>query len=332
MRAAAVAAVLPALAAPAAVAAAPVGAPDRIGPARPADHRDRPGAVSDWWTLRLVDPRSQGWLEITVMREYREPVVTIAGVSRRQGLVSLLFPVTRLRASSAALDAAGPDSALAVRSGGRRFRLSGPEVHGTLRLRSVRRGPSAHGWRLGVERGPAARRRRAITLNWAMPILTSKVRGALRLADGRRIDLDGWRAGYEHAWGDLLFTDRPPDLWDQVVVHGRGGSGWVAYGLNRRDTITGPGARDAQWLGVLGRTGRDGRLRVCRPAVRRKAWDSTYPDAASWSSQLSFRCPGMRLGVRDRQPDVRDTGTHTEFRSRLRGRVGFSFHRSMNIL
>jgi len=326
MRRALLAAVLLLGVSPHVASAAPRGAPDRIGLARAADHRDRPGALSDRWTVRLLDPRSQGWLEITVAREFQERSVLVFGYDRAGEGVYQRFTVTQVAATSRTLDARGPDGGVAIRAGGRRIALTGPLASGKLRLRRARRGPAASGWRLGEGFGPHPARFRPVTLSWSMPIATSTTRGALQLPDGRRFRIDGWRASYEHGWGDILLGDGAWDYWNQAVVRDRRGGAWIAYGLNRVDTVTGDGARDAQWLGVLARVRGRG-ARVCRPRVIRRGWQYTFPGIARWSTRASFRCDGLRLKVRIPIPSiVTEYLTHTEFRDRIPGRTGLAFN------
>jgi hypothetical protein len=325
MRRALLAAVLLPAVSPQIASAAPLGAPDRIGLARPADHRDRPGALSEVWTVRVVDPRSKGWLEITVARELRERSVEVFGVDRAGQGVHERFTVNEVKATRSRLDARGRDGGLAIRAGGRRVALTGPLATGGLRLRRTRRGPAAYGWHLGAGDGPPPARFRPVTLNWSMAIATSTTRGALQLRDGRRFRVDGWRASYEHRWGDILLGDRAWEYWNQAVVHDRRGA-WIAYGLNRSDTVTGDGARDAQWLGVLARVRGRG-ARVCRPAVIRRGWRYTYPGVAKWSTRASFRCHRLRLKVRIPIASIwSEYETHNEFRNRIPGRTGLALN------
>lgn len=316
MRRALLAAVLVAVVAADGARAAPQGAPGRIGAAQPADHRAHPGAVSEWWTLRLVDPRSAGWLEITARREYDRSQVRLVGVDDRRRGIDETFGVERLSATRASLTGTGPAGAIAVR--GRRVSLSAPETAGRLRLRDVRRGPAAHGWRLGQE--PRAPRfdLRPVTLSWSMPVATSRARGRLTRSDGTRFSLAGWRASYEHGWGDFTLDDGAWNHWDEAIVHRRR-SAEVVFGLNRTDTITGPGARDAQWLGILARSDARG-VRVCRPRVDRRAWALLFPEIIRWPQRLRARCGGMRVRVRDRPAGVEEWIARVEVRARTRAR------------
>jgi hypothetical protein len=75
--------------------------------------------------------------------------------------------------------------------------------------------------------------------------------------------------------------------WDEYVVR-RHGATWFAFGLNRADTVTGPGARDAAWLGVLARATRRG-VTGCRPRIFRTHWTESV-DRLSWAESARLRC------------------------------------------
>jgi hypothetical protein len=174
--------------------------------------------------------------------------------------------------------------------------VAGPTLAGRLRVRHGWNGPAAFGWQLGTgvrDSGPGA-----VTLSWTVPIATSSISGALLLGGTRPIEFRRWRASYEHGWGGLLFRDEQWQNWDQYVVHGRrAGEAWLVHGLNRVDIVTGPGARDAQWLGVLARV--DTRVRVCRPRVHRRRWITTA-DFESFAGRLRAACGGLRFAASDR--------------------------------
>jgi hypothetical protein len=82
------------------------------------------------------------------------------------------------------------------------------------------------------------------------------------------------------------------------TIHQRRGGASLAFGLNRSDTLTGPGARDAQWLGVLARVRAGGRTRICRPVVHRRRWRSGSIDSLPFALDLRARCRGMRVAFR----------------------------------
>jgi hypothetical protein len=132
-----------------------------------------------------------------------------------------------------------------------------------------------------------------------MPIASAKARGSLTVR-GMPFDVRGWRASYQHGWGDILQGEHAWDFWDQLVVHAQHNVTYVAYGLNRIDTVTGPGARDAQWLGLLARVGPNG-VRVCRPRVDRRDWALLYPDFTRYARRLRLRCGGLELRTGDAQ-------------------------------
>jgi hypothetical protein len=138
-----------------------------------------------------------------------------------------------------------------------------------------------------------------VTVNYNVPVAAGRVKGALDVL-GRRLELTGWRGSFEHIWGSFSYEDRVNWAhWDAYAIHGAATT-WLAFGMNRRDTITGPGARDAQWLGVLARVGRRG-TRLCRPRIDRRAWTfSADLTADPVPHRLSARCRGMRVVFRER--------------------------------
>lgn len=89
----------------------------------------------------------------------------------------------------------------------------------------------------------------------------------------------------------------------------------MLYGLNRTDTITGPGARDAQWLGLLARiNGR--RMTICRARIDRRRWLSTYPELHLWATRTRVRCGGISFNVRDKTSRYDEYISHLEVRGR----------------
>jgi hypothetical protein len=320
MRRALLAAVLLALVAADGVRAAPQGAPRRLGAAQPVDHRSHPDAVSEWWTVRLVDPRSAGWLEITAQREFDRSQVRLVGVDARRRTIDEVFGVDPLTATRAELTAGGPAGAMAVR--GRQVSLSAPGATARLRLRAARRGAAARGWRLGEAPRPPRFDLRPVTLSWSMPVATSRARGQLTRRDGTHLSLTGWRASYEHGWGDFTLDDVAWNHWDEAIVHRRRGA-QVVFGLNRTDTVTGPGARDAQWLGILARSDARG-VHVCRPRVDRREWALLFPEIIRWGQKLTARCGGMTVRLDDRRAWIEEWVGHVEVRGRadVRGAGG----------
>jgi len=307
--------------------AAPEGAPRWIGTASPADHADHPAARHEWWSVRFVDPRSRAWLDITVERELDVRGVRAVGVNRANRWVDESFGTPDIAADRTSLDAHGPDGRLAIRRSGRDISLNNAIVSGTLELRDVRRGPAARGWRLGEGIAPAGTGYREVTLDgWSMPIAAAKARGSLTVR-GTPFDVRGWHASYQHGWGDILKGEPAWDFWDQLVVHAAHDVTYVAYGLNRIDTVTGPGARDAQWLGLLARVGRNG-VRVCRPRVDRRKWALLYPEFTRYATRVLLRCGAIRLTTGDAQTmRIDEYVDHVEVRGRTRGRrPGFAMH------
>lgn len=114
--------------------------------------------------------------------------------------------------------------------------------------------------------------------------------------------LDGWRASLEHVWGRFLFVDQAWGAGNAFTIHRRGSGAALAFGLNRSDTATGPGARDAQWLGVLAVVDRR-RTRICRPTVHRREW---VPGGLSghtpYARELQARCGRTAITFRQLGP------------------------------
>jgi hypothetical protein len=143
-----------------------------------------------------------------------------------------------------------------------------------------------------------------------MPIASSIAKGSIDVG-GTHFGLGGWLVSYEHTWGDLIEGDRAWDYWDDWVVH-RGGQTWIAYGLNRSDTDTGPGAREAMWLGLLARV-TPGGMSLCRPRIDRRGWVADfYTLPVAFAGRLRARCPHLRADFSD-IPARRNFGDIPEF-------------------
>jgi hypothetical protein len=306
--------------------AAPRRAPGTLRVARAADHAHRPG-LAEWWTLRLVRPAPHGWLEVRAFRGSNSRGLDVIGGDGDSEGVSERLAAPRLVAKANSFVAGGPDGRLQVRRGGRRIVLTG-RVQGRLRLAGARRGVTATGWRLGEALRLPQARWRPVTLNWSMLVATATAHGTLTLPGGRRLRLDGWRASYEHGWGNILRADGAWSYWDQAIIHRRGGRAWIVYGLNRSDTVTGPGARDAQWLGLFAHVGPRG-IRSCRPRVHRAGWRLLFPELMRWPTRVRLHCGGMTLRLRDGPAGIAEYQSHIEISSRTRAgraRIGFAQH------
>jgi hypothetical protein len=252
MRRAAIAALALAAVAAAPAAALAPGTPRHVRTARSADAGARPGALSEDWTVELVDPRSKAYVALRVFRNPDEGRGARLELSRGgDGLVA-------------------DDIAFAPeisRSGGAwtvRFASAGSD--GEIRLRRALPGVTAHRWGLGREAGYAEH----VTMSWATPVATARVSGHVRVGT-RTVDLDGWRGSLEHRLGRY---SRNLHAWDHAgtaLVHTRGGSAWMLLGVNRRDFLTGAGARDAFWLGLLVRV-TPGGTSFCHPRIVRRRW------------------------------------------------------------
>jgi hypothetical protein len=300
MRALAIAlAVLPATPAAAAAGGAPLGAPGRLRVSRAADERAHPRARTEAWELQAVDPRTRRAVLIRLRHAESFPtaVVTVpdpAGVQRR------LEPDLAFRAGGRrGARFTGPGGSARLTWPGRRItlELQDPEISGRLTL-SGRPGPLAVGWNLGEALRYPEQRAERVTVAYNVPVAAGRVRGRLRVL-GRTLRLTGWRGSFEHTWGSFSYEDHANWAhWDTYTVH-RKRATWLAFGLNRRDTILGPGARDAQWLGLLARVTRRG-TRVCRPRIDRRAWDFPSPITADpVAHRLDARCGGMRAVFRE---------------------------------
>jgi hypothetical protein len=266
------------------VAATPLGAPEVVRQARPADAVQRAGAPTEWWELAAIDPRTREGVRVRFARSEEIPALGV-------NVSALGFH------ESIGQDVVAPDGAVVRSEGiqgtamlarnGRRWRLTMTgRVAGTLTLTRALRGATALRWRLGQSlRWPRWER---VGLNWSMPVATSRVDGTLT-AEGQTVRIDGWRASLEHVWGDFRFIDDAWGLGNAFTIHRRGGAA-LAFGLNRADTATGPGARDAQWLGVVATVGRR-RARVCRPTVHRRGWvPGTLAGREPFARVLQARC------------------------------------------
>ena len=306
-----------------AAAAAPLGAPRDLRVARPADLRPHPGARTELWELLAVDPRTRRTLSV---RMRRAPGLEEVDVFASGGPGhSLRLAQTFQRGGDPRFS--GPGGTTTLSRGG--LTMTGPEASGRVTLHGARPGPAARGWSLG----PAARPAGEVPtgLSWSVPVGPGTLRGELRLG-AETLRVDGWRASVEHVWGSFDLTDRAWEYWDAYTVHGRRGEAWIAFGLNRTDTATGPGARDAQWLGVLGRVA-GGRTRVCRPRVHRRRWAPAI-DEHPGARELRARCGRLRVTLRE----VRDETTlwaddhvgffeHADHARASGGGIGFGRHR-----
>jgi hypothetical protein len=289
------AAAAPAAPPPGAAAAAPAG-PPRIGApkvvrlARAGDARQRPRALTEWYSLAAINPRTGKVVRIRLARGQQIEGVDIASYPLVLG-DRLGQQVDTRRPRS--VRATGVDGTTVLRRAGRGWRLSfsGPRVSGSLRLSRVRRGPAGLRWRLG-EDDLFRPRWEPVDLSWSWLVATSRLTGSLTWK-GRRVRFNGWRASLEHVWGRFTVYD---DVWGygtSFVIHRRGGA-TIAFGLNRTDTSTGAGAYDAQWLGVLARVGRRG-TRMCRPTVYRRRWIDVGFHWQAYARTMRARCGGTRI-------------------------------------
>jgi hypothetical protein len=273
-----------------------------LRPARPADIVMRPHSLSDVWTLRAQAPGSRDWVYVHWVREQypAEPGVHASYFHDDEetdgGAVIGTAEATngnRVRFASER-----ETSSIALHGHGATLDFHGPYLSGRLRLSHALPGPAALGWRLtSIQHGP-------MTLNWSAPIATAKVTGSLTLAHSR-VSLNGWRATLDHRWGRFLEDWDGWRHWETATIQMRGGA-LLLFGLTPAALATGPGARDAQWLGVLARTTPRG-THMCRPALRRRYWVLGDHFLPTYSERVSATCDHIRVQLRD-AGDVRTEG------------------------
>jgi hypothetical protein len=276
-----------------ATAAPPVGAPEVVRVARAGDEHQRPRALTEWWQIAAIGPGTTDALRIRISRGWRIGGVDVT--ARSLGWSARLGQ-TLDTSEPRNVHATGTEGTTTLRRirGGWELTMAGPLVSGRLVLERARPGPTALRWRLGEQlRWP---RYVPVDMSWSALAATSRVTGSLTVG-GTPIVLDGWRASLEHVWGRFNVDDDAWEFLNAFTIHQRRGGATLAFGLNRSDTTTGPGARDAQWLGVLARV-RDGRTRLCRPIVHRRRWRSGAIDSLPYALDLRARCGGMRVAFR----------------------------------
>jgi hypothetical protein len=252
MRRAAIAALVLSAAAAEPAAALDPGAPRHVRTARAADMQPRTRALAEDWLLHLVDRHSAAHAGLRLFRSPDEG----RGVRlelRRGGKVYVADDITY----APTIARTGPGWTI-------RFSSAGSDAE--IRLAGAHPGVTAGTWLLGREAGFAEH----VTMAWATPVATARVSGHLRVGTDT-VDLRGWRGSLEHRWGTFSREWRAWDHAGTALVHTRGDSAWMLLGVNRRDFITGAGARDAFWLGLLVHTTPHG-TSVCRPRIVRRRW------------------------------------------------------------
>jgi hypothetical protein len=298
IRVAASAAVLVALAANA-PAASPPGAPD-LRAARATDTRSQPRAYQEWWDIRALDPHSDAAVVLTFLRNPNGSGLVVRGRAPGAGPTAEADVGGAVLATPKLISVMGGQQSpgggrVRFTAGGAVIRLSGQGLSGRLTLGRIDRGPAA----LGFGLGPGLFNPQVVPragLSWSMPIASSTARGSVDIS-GVHVALDGWIVSYEHTWGDLIEEDNAWGLWDDWVVHRRGQT-WIAYGLNRSDTVTGPGAREAMWLGLLARVGHR-RMALCRPRIDRRRWVIGLGLQRGFAGRLRARCPHLHADFSD---------------------------------
>jgi hypothetical protein len=273
MRRAALAALLLAVATADTASALAPGAPRHVRTARPADEQPRAGAPAEDWTLELVDPRSKAYAALRVFRDPNDGRRARLELRRgKDGFTDdyIVYPP-------------------AISHSGRAWtiRFSSETSDGEIRLKGARAGVTAQRWGLGREAGFAEH----VTMSWATPVATARATGHIRMGT-QTVDIGGWRGSLEHRWGTYA---RSWHAWDHAgtgLIHTRGGSAWMLLGLNRRDYLTGAGARDAFWLGLLVRVTARG-TSFCRPRIVRRRWLVSI-DGPVAVERVTASCGGLR--------------------------------------
>ena len=272
-------------------AALPPGAP-KLRPARLADSRAQPRADQEWWELRMFDPHSAAMVFVS----FRRMPANGSGFSvRGVGSEGMLTEASVGGEPTVTADEVAIGmSRVKLGARGAAISLLADHASGQVTVSHARRGPAAIGFALGLgnSNGPVP-----AALSWSLPIAYGVARGSVELW-GRHIDVGGWLVSYAHTWADGLDDDTAYTHWDNWLVQ-RGASTWIAFGLNRRDTITGPGAREAMWLGLLARVG-PGTPTICRPRVERRRWILPIdPLEKSIAHRLRAGCRGLRATFAD---------------------------------
>ena len=249
------------------------GAPRHVRTARAADAQPRAGAAAEDWTLELVDPRSKAYAALRVFRDPND--------GRRARL--------ELRRGGGGFTDDYIAYPPAISHSGRTWtiRFSSDGSDGEIKLIGARPGVTAERFGLGREAGFAEH----VTMSWATPVATARASGHIRMGT-QNVDVGGWRGSLEHRWGTYA---RSWHAWDHAatgLVHTSGGSAWMLLGLNRRDFLTGAGARDAFWLGLLVRVTRRS-TSFCRPRIVRRRWLVSIDGPVAVES-VSASCGGRR--------------------------------------
>lgn len=286
--------------APAADPAVPKGAPAPVRTTVASDHAVHPGSETEWWIVRLFDHDSRAWLRIDI--EQDDDGSARARILRRftpKGYVESLYlrgtlTATRQRLVLEGDPALGAPGRLEVTVGEQlSVTASGDTLDLAARIEPTAVGPAALNFDVGTDPagGPAR-------LSWTLPIAAGRATGQATMEFGTS-DLQGWDATYEHGWQTFEDNENLARGWEIYVVR-RGGTTTVLAGLNRADTITGTGARDAQWIGVLAHA-RGTHLRWCHPQIRRHRWRNAgrFSDPRYYPTRILARCGTRRVRFDD---------------------------------
>jgi hypothetical protein len=317
---------LVALAGGAPAAAAPPGAPAKLRVARAADLRAHVSAPYEEWLIRASDPRSGRRVSFTALRRTSDPPdVRGLFIAPGEEPLDLGFDWRNPDADGATTWRGDEGRVLALRRHGSGWTLSAETktFTGTIRIAHPRPGGAASRWTFSPAPGQGSG-----DLSWSEPIATGSADGSIAIStfDGRtaQFDMHGWRISVEHWWGRFSRDWQSYYRFQTYVLHEPHGAAWSLVGVNRLDRGVGIGASEAQWRGVLVRTGRR-RTSLCRPSIQRSRKQPA----------IRARCGGRSVTIRQVPGSGYDISTYQygagEFGVRG-GRNGFGAGRSISPL
>lgn len=254
-----------------------------VRPARTADLRPHPGATTEWWAVRAVDPASGRVIDARLRFGQPDPgnidieAMEPSGALREARAGAVHFgPGVRVAGR-------GTEATLIRRRRTHRLRISAPRMSATITVRGGPAGPTVRGWPSGL----------GVT-GWHVPVARGRVDGVVRFEDGHVMRLSGWRGSVEHLWGH----GRPKDwqLGEELVVHGRRTS-FLVFGRTPAGIPLADEQRDRRWVGALVR-GAGRQARACPATVRRKLTQH-YLDGRQIPHTVTARCGGHAVTIRD---------------------------------
>lgn len=286
-----------ALAAAVLASAARAAGPHVLRTARPADAAPQAGptVLTQLWHVVAIDRRAQAAVDLHV-----DSLGTDTGAQLQywpgvpqQGFSQVFY---NLGPPGSAPGFAARNLTLAYAGGRWTLTFDQSNAKGTLTFTSVRPGPTASDWPLGVISGPGTPTYLS-TYAWSVPVAAAHVAGTLEL-DGRPVNLSGWVGYVDHTWGRFDPSGPLMQHWDWAVAEDGTGA-WIVDGFE-----SGPGtskwkAHDDLWSGVLVRVA-DGRAAFCRARVARRMWTDAYAYGVAqfvYPHTLVASCGGMRVAL-----------------------------------